>query len=336
MSQDLDDFVDGIEPPDGIEPLDDPLGGALDAQAVDAVEPATTVEQAAAIHPVLGAVVNGDLAIVPTLRVAEVLPADFPLDALMQFVPDQQLKDELDRAVAYAQTLNVTHEGQAGIDRGDAAVTAIKTAIKNIEKNFERPCQLADGVHKSLTSKRATWIKNGLLMAKNLGRRVADETLRLAGEADAQRRKDQEAANARAREDAAKEVQVAQAAGAPPSVVEQLREQVDTAVAPPVAGPSFSAPKSNSVTKTWKARIKGTPADAEPNPAMAEITPMQRPHILAAMKAVIDGALPITVFEINWKVVNGRAKGEEAQMVMPGFEAFADTGLRSKPGRTSR
>ena len=52
----------------------------------------------------------------------------------------------------------------------------------------------------------------------------------------------------------------------------------------------------------------------------------------ALLKAIIDGRESISLIELNWSALNARAKAEKAAFCITGFEAFADTGLRAKPG----
>ena len=116
-------------------------------------------------------------------------------------------------------------------------------------------------------------------------------------------------------------------------MIAQLEETAKATVAAPVASTAPTGPRTSSVSKTWKARIKGTPEhDPNPQPSITELTPPQRAHVLAAMKAVVDGREPLTLFEINWKALNARAKADENGLQIVGFEAYADLGLRSKPG----
>lgn len=328
MNQDpaiaIDDPDIPVDDPDIPVDAADPLGGALDGPVTDVATGADAGD------PTIAPAVSATPAPVAA-PLAELLPADFPLPTLFKYVPKVELKAALDQAVHYANGLQIINGGPGAIAKGDAAVTAVKDAVKAIEADFEEPARLLDQAHKCVTKKRAEWIADGVATAKLVGRRVADETLRLEEEARREAQRQQEEANRQAREAAAREVEVAQQAGAPAGVVEQLQEAVETAVAPPVYVPP-AAPKSNTVTKTWKARIKGTPETAPANPKMAELTAPQRNQVMVLLKGILEGRDPITVLDLNWSVINGRAKDDKSAFSLTGFEAYVDTGLRAKPG----
>lgn len=266
------------------------------------------------------------------LALVEVLPADFPLPILTRFVPDARLKVTLSDAVLGALAVPVT--GADGLVAADQALATVRASVKAIEAHFEEPTRIANDLHKHLTRTRGEWTAAGVDAVTVVGRRIASEKARLDGIAREERRKAQEQADADARAARAAEAKAAQAQGAPAAVVQQMQQQAAVATAAPV--PVVSAAPvlaSTTVTKTWKARVKGTPADAEPRPQMADLTAPQQSQVRELMAAVIAGTLPLTLFEINWSVLNDRAKGEKGTLALPGIEAYEETGTRAKPGR---
>lgn len=315
-------------------PADEDLEIAIEPDEELAIEPEPEIaiepDEPAAPTSQPASVVN--VALVPTAALMEVLPADFPLPQLIRFVPDQRLKVATDQAAAYALSLDVT--GAEGLQRADLALAAVRTSVKAIEGHFEQPVSIANELHKRLTGKRSEWIADGKAAIDTVGRRVWTEQRRLDAIAADERRKAQEDANRKAREEAEREAAAAKKNQAPAQVVEELEKRAETAVAPPVAAPlAAPAMKNTTTVTTWKARIKGTPAEADPNPKMAEITGAQRLQVLALMQSVIDGRDPITAFELNWSVLNGRAKADKSTLAIAGIEAFQEGGVRAKGTR---
>jgi hypothetical protein len=94
-----------------------------------------------------------------------------------------------------------------------------------------------------------------------------------------------------------------------------------------------AALRSSSVVKTWKARIAGTPADDEPLPDIASLTPAQRIQVLKLLDAIIAGAAPLTCIEINTSYLSSRAKADKSTLAIPGIEAYEDMGTRAKGSR---
>jgi hypothetical protein len=315
------DFLgNGLDPlPAQAEPQDAGDDPVFDAAAVD--DP--TFDEPVAV------------AVVETAALVHVLPADFPLPKLIKFVPDERLRVAIEQATTYALSIEVT--GQEGIQRADLALGALRDALKNAAENFAEPKKLAHQLHKHITSKESEWCGPGEQAAKTVGHRVWQETRRLEQiEAD-KRRKEQEEANRKAREDARKEAEAAAAAQAPEPVVEELKRQAEVATAPPVTRPAPVAPMRSSTTVTkWKCRIAGTPADAEPNPEMAELTAAQKAAVLEAMAEVVaSGGRDLTIFDLNWKVLNQRASADKGTFSIKGFESYEDGGVRGKGGRRS-
>jgi hypothetical protein len=182
---------------------------------------------------------------------------------------------------------------------------------------------------------RREWLESGEAAVKTVGGRIYTEQRRLeAIEAEA-RRKAQEEADRKAREDAKRESEAAAKQNAPAPIVEELKRQAETATAPPVTTYAGSAPvlRGNTAVGTWKCRLKGTPAEVEPNPKMAELTPAQRAQVRIAMQAVLDGKAPLTTFEINWPALNKRAVSDKSTLDIAGFESFEAGSVRAKGRR---
>ncbi len=275
-------------------------------------------------------VATGATALVPA--VMQVLPADFPLPALIRFVPDGRLRRSADEAAAYALSIKVV--GPDGLSSADLACTALRTSLKAIEDHFAEPCEIANKLHKSLTGARADWLARGTAALKQVGGAMATEQLRLRRIADEERRKAQEEADRQMRELARKHAAEAEKAKAPAPVVEELKRQAETCTAPPVIAPTIAPTLAgSSVVTTWKARIAGTPACDDPNPATADFTPGQKLEALKLMKAILDGKAPLTGIEINWKYWNSRAKADKSTLAIPGIEAFEEVGTRAKGSR---
>lgn len=267
------------------------------------------------------------------LPLMQILPADFQLPALIKFVPDPAIKAALDQAVSYALALDIKGGGQPALDQADLAVTALSDALKAVDAHFEAPAAIANQLHKQITSVRGEWAKAGKEAKDAIGRAIYAELKRLTEADNERRRQEQEEANRKAREQAEAEAAAARKNNAPKQVVEQLQKRVETAVAPPVPVAAPTKLASTSIVTTWKARIKGTPVEADPNPDMAEITPEQRARVLELMADIIKGTQPITCFELNWSVLNARAKSDKGTLAITGIEAFADGGVRSRGRR---
>jgi hypothetical protein len=271
---------------------------------------------------------------IETTALMEVLPADFRLPALIKFIPNPQLRVAADQAGTYA--LGLTVDGPDGLQRADLALQAVRTAIKSIEEHFSEPASIANELHKAITSVRGEWCTRGKQAIETVGKRMYAEQRRLDAVALEERRKAQAEADRLAREAAKREADAAAKAQAPPAVVQELQRQAETATAPPVPVPaSMPAPLRGSTTvERWKARLVGTRGEDEPNPEMAMLNPEQRLRVFEAMRAVLEGKAPLTLFEINWSGINKRAGAEKATFAIPGFEAFDVGGMRAKGQRT--
>jgi len=268
----------------------------------------------------------------PVMALAEILPADFPLPALVRFVPDVRLQVALTAAVARATDIDVTTQG--GLALADAALADVRNGVKAITTHFDEPAELANRLHKSITSTRSQWTSPGAECVSLVGGRIAREQRRLEDIAAAARREQQRLADEQTRAEALERAKAVAAQGAPAQVVERMQAEAVTVKAAPVpvvaAAPAL---KSTTVTKTWKARITGTPADAEPNPETSELTGDQKAQIYALLAAIIAGHQPIALISLDWSVLNARAKAEKGTLAIPGIEAYEDLGTRSKPGR---
>lgn len=270
------------------------------------------------------------------LGLMQLLPADFPLPSLIRFVPDQRLKVAIDDAVAKALAIDVV--GPDGIKAADLALGDVRDNVKAARQHFEEPAAQAHALHASITSRRGEWVKPGEDAVAVVGRRIAAERARLQAIADEERRKAQEEANRLERERRRKEAEAAEQAKAPAAVVETMRQEAARAQAPPVPAAAAAPPElsRNTVVTTWKARLKGTPADAEPNPEVGEMSLAQVGEVKALLQAIVEGKAPLACIAIDWSYVNKRAKAEERAMEIPGLEAFAESGTRAKATRTKR
>lgn len=263
----------------------------------------------------------------------EVLPAEFQLPTLIRFVPDVRLRQAADDAATRALAVDVA--GPEGLAKADAALVELRDAISAAEGSFQEPAEIANKLHKHITGMRAEWIASPTTAKKTVDARVVAETLRLKRIADEEARKAQEKADADARADAKREADAAAKSNAPAAVVEEMKRKAETTTAAPVPRP-VAAPVMRSTTTVvaWKARIKGTPGDADANPDMDQLTPVQKAQVLLLMADVIAGKQPITCFEIAWSRLNARAKGEKSTMEITGIEAFEQGSARAK-GRRS-
>jgi hypothetical protein len=261
----------------------------------------------------------------------QILPADFPLPVLTRFVPNPALRIAVDEAAKYALSLEVA--GPEGVKRGDAACTALRTALKKMEADFEEPKEIANRLHKQITGTIAEWGGPGKAALQTVGGRVAREQARLQQEAADARRKAQAEEDRKARERARADAEAA-AKSAPAPVVEEMKRQAETATAPPV--PDVQAPPKladSTIVKTWKARPKGSSGEADPNPATEDMTPAQRTAFMELIVAIAKGEHKLIGIQPDYSYLNARARGDEKTFDIPGFEAFEQIGLRAKGGR---
>lgn len=274
----------------------------------------------------------------PSLPLMEVLPADFPLPVLARFVPDVRLKTDVDEATRYALSIDV--RGVEGLQAADLALSTLRTSLKGITDHFAEPADIAHQLHKRITGIRSEWTADGENALKVVGRRIYAEGERLRVLAEAERRKAQVEADRLAREEARRRVEEAAQAKAPARVVEEMTRQAETTTAPPVPPPASTPPplRGSAPVKTWKARIAGSPAEADPNPSIAELTAAQKAEVWRLLIAIVnsEGDAPLSCIELNWKYLNDRAKSDKSTLAIPGIEAFADGGLRAKASRPKR
>lgn len=264
----------------------------------------------------------------------EILPAGFPLPALIKFVPDARIRVAADADAERLLAIEVIDESTMRVM--DACLERQRLHKKTIEAEFKDPTDLANQLHKRLTGLRGEWLERTDQAIKAGGDRIVAMQRRLEREANEERRKKQEEADRQAREQAERDAAAARQAHAPAEVVEQLEEEAKTATAPPVGlfGTSRTTLKSTSVVTTWKPRLKGTESSAaEQQPSMSELTPAQRLSVLSAMKAVVEGRAPIAIFEIGWPYLNQRARADKKAFALEGFEVYEDGGTRGKGGR---
>ena len=271
--------------------------------------------------------------LVTLVPLAEILPADFRLSPLVQFVPNIALRQAAESAAEYA--LRIVVSGADGLKQADLAAAVLRERQQSIESHFLEPIAIAHSLHKRLTTIRGEWLEAGARALKTLGGRMFTEQQRLEDIATAAKRAAQVEADKHVREDAAKAAERAAAARAPLEIVEELRREAATATAPPVMVPDLEPPilRSSSTVTTWKARLVGTSADAEPNPEVVALTPAQRLQVFALLRDILDGKAPLGAIELNWKYLNARAKADRKTMSIAGVEPYQDTGLRAKSGR---
>jgi hypothetical protein len=284
-------------------------------------EPPTTTSAGGA--PVLTLAVEAPSALM------QVLPADFPLPNLTRFCPNLALRQAADEAAAYA--LGVEVAGPEGLQRADAAVTALRGTLKAIEEHFEEPVAIANRLHKQLTGVRGEWLERGAAAVRTIGSRIYAEQRRLDEIERETRRKAQDEADRQAREIARKQADEAAKAKAPEQIVEQMKKQAETATAPPVPVVA-PAPKLQGVSTvtTWKARIAGTPACDEPLSDTEKLTPAQQLEVMKLLKAIIDGRAPMACICLNTAYLTRRAKADKGTLQIPGIEAYEEGGIRSK------
>lgn len=263
----------------------------------------------------------------------EILGDDIPLPTLIKFIPNRALRDAADASATRALLIDVTTPD--GLTKADAELSSLGDSLKAIELHFKEPADILYRAHRKVTTERGEWLKPGQDAHATVSGRIVKENRRREQEEADRRRHEQEEADRKAKEDAKREAEEARRHEAPAHVIEELQQKAETATAAPVARASFGGSRlaGSSIVKSYKCRIKGTPGDAEPNPKMSEITPAQAVHVRALMQDIIDNKAPLTAFEFNWSVLNGRAKADKNTFEMAGLEAFEDAGLRSKGRR---
>ena len=262
----------------------------------------------------------------------EVLPPGFPLPALLKFVPNPQVKVALDDATS--QLLRVQVQGREGIQAAAEAMAQVRVYLDRTTRDFEEPKRLAYQLHSHITKLLADQTDAAQAALKAVGQAIWAETRRLDLRDAEVRRKDQQIADQLERDRITREAEAAAEANAPRPVVEALKAQAQTAMAPPVPVQAAEPPADVVTVTTWKARVQDTPPDAiNPNPAMADLSLAQRARVLELLADIVETRRNLTAVEINWKVLNARAKAERSAFSVPGFEAFESGGTRAKPGK---
>lgn len=280
-------------------------------------------------HPADPLPVPSQLARLPLM---DVLPADFPLPLLAKFVPREDLREAVLVATEYALAVEV--KDAEGLQRADVALTALRNSVRAVSEHFAEPVDIANKLHRRLTGLRAEWCEAAELAIKTIGNRIWAEQRRLEAVAAEVRRKAQEDADRQARDAARREAELAAAQQAPAVVVEELKRQAATATAPPVATPVLVPTlRGSTPTTTWKARFAGTPAEADPNPAVKDFTPQQKVAYIRLVDAVLLGEVSPQALPVDWAYLNSRARSDKSTLSIPGIEAFTEGGTRAKSGR---
>lgn len=263
------------------------------------------------------------------VRLLSVLPKDFPLITLLQFLPDVRLKKKADTRAAELLSVDVTTPN--GLALADERMADVRDVIEEIEECFKDPTDLANQLHKRMTGLRGEFSKAASDALIEAGKRVFAETRKREAAAAEAARKAQEEANAAARAAAARASARAKETGAPVAVQRQLDTLTETATAPPVAATSIATQLSNSlVVGKWKAKLAGAP-DTAPQPAMTGVVNSKELEAVRTLLAsILQGNTPMIAVEINWSYLNKRAAAEKSALSIPGIEVYEDGGTRKK------
>lgn len=292
-------------------------GGLFDDMVVPVPEPAPEVVEPQVLADNGGAL--PELSESMNVTLGAMLPDGFNLRALLTFVPDVRLKHKVEALAEQARTIDVSTD--LGLRRADAVRDELKGAIRETTDAFKLPCDLSNQLHKRMTGLRADFVKTGEAAEEALTERILKQQKENARAAELQRQKDQAEADKQAKERAKEAAELAKAEGAPKAVVKELVQQAKTATAPPVPVASSGTLKRSNVAAKWRCRPVGSEEDDEPNPEMGEATPKQLEGIRALMQACLDGHQPMTVFAVQWSVLNARAANEKKAMRIHGMEA---------------
>lgn len=270
---------------------------------------------------------------VETVALVEVLPADFELPRLIRFAPDVRLRVAADADAE--KLLAIDPKTRDDLTVLDRALGHQRAHVQTLEAHFQDAKDTAFKVHRRITSTLAEWLQASRYALDQGNDRYKRASRRFDAEDEERRRQQQAEEDRRVREEAARAAAAAEAAQAPAAVVEQLREEAKTATAPPL--PMFDQRRqttaTTSVVANWKARLQGTdPAALNPQPVMADLPPALVAKVHDAMRAVLEGKAPLTIFEIDWTTLNSRAKSDKKTFAIPGFEAYDAGSTRGKPG----
>lgn len=274
------------------------------------------------------------------MALAEVLPPQFPLQALLQFLPDVKLKQRIASLAAEASALKVV--GRDGLRKADQLRETIRTEVAAVielfdgTKNNPGPCALAYTMHKRLTGLRGDFTKQGEDAITLLDRGIKTETARLDREAEQARIVAQKAADDQAKAAAAALAKTLKKTGADPATVEQAKQDAKTATAPPVHVESAAsgALQNSTTARKWKARLKGTPADAESN--RVDTCDMSADQLMAFRRlcaAVAQGVVKATLLQVDWAEADRMANADRRTFDVEGMEAFEDVDVRAKGRR---
>src|SRR3990167_3648600 len=108
--------------------------------------------------------------LVTLVPLAEILPADFRLSPLVQFVPNIVLREAAENAAEYA--LSIVVSGADGLKKADMGAAVLRERQQAIESHFLEPTAIAHSLHKRLTTIRSEWLEAGARALKTLGGRM--------------------------------------------------------------------------------------------------------------------------------------------------------------------
>lgn len=260
------------------------------------------------------------------------------LGALLTFLPDVKLKDDLRQAADAALAIDLAVPGN--LQKADAALVQVREKVAHIllcfdgSKDNPGPTALAGALHKRLTGLRGDFVKAGTDAIEKVGKGIVAEQRRQADEAEAARRAAQAEADRIAREQAKAAAEQAKRDGAPKGVVRDLNQLARSATAPAVHVPGPPVLANSTTARKWKARLRGTTEQDETNPETpGDMTQAQVDSFRRLVAAVAAGHEPIASLCPNWRALNDRADGERTTMMVDGVEAYEDIGFRAKPRR---
>lgn len=266
----------------------------------------------------------------------EILPADFPLPALIKFVPDPKIKAALDAAVEKALKVKVENGGEAALREADASIAELADALNACDLEFESAAQAAYNMHRHITGTRSTWKAQAETLKTLIGKQMFRERKRLDDLAAEARRQEQERANAAERQRIADAAAKARQAGAPPKAVAKIEEKAATAQAAPVPIAAPVKLAASSIVSRFRGRLRGTLADAEPHPSITDLTEEQWEQGLKPLLAYILANAPGTfraALSINWSAIDDRAHTDKKSFSIPGLEPFEDGSAKAKGRR---
>ena len=268
----------------------------------------------------------------PVQQLMEILPADFPLPSLIKFAPDTRIRQAADADAVKLLELQVTDETSMRVV--EACLDRQRQHKATIEALFKEPCAVANQLHKHLTGLRGDWLARTEQAIATGNDRVLQLQRRLAREEAEARRRAQEEADRQAREEARRAAEAAKKAEAPAAVVQELEFEAQHATAPPIQQTAVTPTLTRStVVENWQPRLTATDRAApELQPCMAQLSPAEQACVRTAMKAVLEGRNPLTIFEINWSVICKRAKADKKTFSLEGFVAEDLGAVRAKRG----